>query len=170
MNALSEEIRNRFPKLIANGIIGLAFLTMSYVVFWTLSGINTEIVFLLRIGFLLASGIFLVRILFDVLTILDKATGLLVKLLGINEGLSRQRIFKDTIFIVAILLITAALFPIFTQLQNSGSFLQQITTYVSLGLILLFVFDIGRTSYRITEKKVNAVTNRILSSTNKERK
>jgi len=33
-----------------------------------------------------------------------------------------------------------------------------------LGLILLFVYDIGRTFYRITEKKANSVANRISSN------
>lgn len=170
MNALSTEIRNSFPKLIANGAIALTFLITSYIILWTLNGIKIEIVFLLRIGFLLAAGIFLVRVLFNALTILDKVTGLFVKLFGINDGLTRQRIFKDTIFIITILLITAALFPIISQLQNSITFLQQITTYVALGLILLFMFDIGRTFYRITEKKVNEVTNRISNSINQDEK
>lgn len=170
MNALSEEIRFRFPRLIANVAIGLAFVGMSYLALWTLSGISKEIVFLLQIGFLLAAGIFLVRILFDALTIVDKATGLFVKLLGIKEGLSRQRIFKDTIYIVAILLVAAAMLPIFNELQNSGLLLQQITTYVALGLIMLFVYDIGRTFYRMTEKKANLVAQRISKSINEDEK
>jgi hypothetical protein len=141
---------------------------MSYVVLWAFSDISTEIVFLLRVGFLLAAGLFLVRILFDALTILDKATGLFVKFLGNKEKLSKQRIFKDSIFIVAILLVNASLFPIFNQLSYSETIFQNITMYVSVGLILLFVFDIGRTFYRITEKKVNSVANKISNSINQE--
>jgi hypothetical protein len=38
-----------------------------------------------------------------------------------------------------------------------------------LGLLLLFIYDIGRTFYRITEKKANSVANRISSSINEEK-
>jgi len=168
VNAVSEEIRYRLPRLIANVAIGGSFAGMSYIVLWTLNSISTEIVFLLQIGLLLAAGLFLVRTLFDALMIIDKATALFMRRLGITEGWSRQRIFKDTAYIVAILLVAAATFPIFSELSNFGSLLQEITTYAALGLILLFVYDIGRTFYRITEKKANSVANRI--SSNKENK
>ena len=170
MNAVSEELRNRLPKLIANVAIAMVFLAMSFIVLWTLGGISTEIVFLSQIGLLLAAGLFLVRTLFDALMIIDKATGLFVRRLGINDGWSRQRIFKDTIYIVAILLVAAAIFPFFTNLPNYGPVLQEITTYTALGLIMLFVYDIGRTFYRITEKKVNSVANRISNPSNEEEK
>jgi hypothetical protein len=168
VNAVSEEIRYRLPRLIANVAIALAFAGMSYIVQWTLSSISAKIVFLLQIGFLLAAGIFLVRTLFDALTIVDNVTGLFVRHLGIKEGWSRQRIFKDAIYIVAILLVAAAIFPLFSNLSTFGPLLQEITTYAALGLILLFVYDIGRTFYRITEKKANVVADRLSNSSNEE--
>lgn len=166
MNAVREEIRYRLPGLIANVAIALAFAGMSYIVLWTLNSISTEIVFLLQIGLLLAAGIFLVRTLFDALTIVDNVTGLFVRLLGIKEGWSSQRVFKDTIYIVTILLVAATIFPLLSNLSTFGPLLQEITTYAALGLIILFVYDIGRTFYRITEEKANSVANRISSSSN----
>lgn len=163
-------MKSRSSRLIANASIALVFAGMSYIVLWTLNSISTEVVFLLQIGFLLVAGIFLVRTLFDALTIVDKVTGLFVKRFGINEGLSRQRVFKDSVYIVAILLVAAALFPVFNELSNFGSLVQEITTYVALGLILLFVYDIGRTFYRIAEKKANSVANRISNLSNEEKK
>ncbi|MCK4884823.1 hypothetical protein KAS24_02010, partial [Candidatus Bathyarchaeota archaeon] len=118
---------------------------MSYLVLWTLNSISTEIVFLLPIGLLLAAGIFLIRTLFDVLTIVDNVTGLFLRRLGIKEGWSKQRIFNDIIYIVAILLVAATIFPLFSNLSNFGPLLQEITTYAALGFIFLFVYDIGRT-------------------------
>jgi hypothetical protein len=56
--------------------------------------------------------------------------------------------------------------PLFSELSNFGPLLQEITTYAALGLILLFVYDIGRTFYRITEEKANSVANRISHSSN----
>jgi hypothetical protein len=170
MNPLSEELRNRLPKLIANIAIAMIFLTMSFIALWTLNDISTEIVFLSQIGLLLAAGLFLVRTLFDALMIIDKATGVFVRRLGVKDGLSRQRIFKDTVYIVAILLFAAAIFPLFTRIPNYGFLLQEITTYIVFGLLLLFVYDIGRTFYRISEKKANLVANRISSSINQDEK
>jgi len=169
VNAVREEIRYRLPKLIANVSIALAFAGMSYIVIWTLNSISTEIVFLLQIGLLLAAGIFLVRTLFDALTIVDTVTGLFLRLLGIKEVWSRQRIFKDIIYIVAILLVAAAIVPLLSNLSTFGTLLQEITAYAALGLILLFVYDIGRTFYRITEKKAISVANRFSNSSNEDK-
>jgi hypothetical protein len=166
VNAVREEIRYRLPRLIANVVIALFFAGMSYIVLWTLSNISTEIAFLLQIGLLIVAGIFLVRTLFDALAIIDNATGLFLRHLGIKEDWSRQRVFKDTIYIVAILLVVAAIFPLFSKLSNFGPLLQEITTYAALGLILLFVYDSGRTFYRITEEKANLVANRLSHSSN----
>jgi hypothetical protein len=165
-----NDAKYRFSRLVANGSIALVFAAMSYVALWTLNGVSTEIVFLLQLGFLLVAGIFLVRTLFDALMIADKVTGSFVKRLGIKEGLSRNRIFKDVTYIVAILLVAAAVVPLLRNISNSATLLQEITTYVVLGLILLFVYDIGRTFYRITEKKANSVANQISNSNNGEEK
>ena len=170
MNAVREGMGYILPKIIANVAIALVFVGMSYLVLWTLNSISTEIVFLLQIGLLLAAGIFLVRILFDVLTITDNITGLFLRRLGIKEGWSRQRIFNDTIYIVAILLVAASLFPLLRNLSTYGPLLQEITTYAALGLIFLFVYDIGRTFYRITEAKAISVANRISYSSNEDEK
>ncbi len=169
MNTANEE-KYRVSRLVANGSIALVFAGMSYVVLWALNRVSAEIVFLLQLGFLLVAGIFLVRTLFDALMIVDKVTGSFVRRLGIKEDLSRQRIFKDTTYIVAILLVSAALFPLLRNLSNFTPLLQEITTYAVLGLIVLFVYDIGRSFYRITEKKANSVANRISSSNNSEEK
>ena len=168
MHTLSEEIRFTLPKLIANALIALFFWVMSYISLITLNSINPEIAFLSEIGLLLGAGIFLVRTLFDVLAIVDNVTGLFLRRLGIKEGWSRQRIFKDIIYVVAILLVSAATVPLLSNLSTFGPLLQEITTYAAVGLILLFVYDSGRTFYRITEKKAISVAKRFSNSSNVE--
>jgi hypothetical protein len=170
VNTVREEIRYKLPKLLANVTLTLMFWTMSHIALVTLNSISTALAFLLQLGLLLAAGMFLVRTLFDALTIADKVTGVFLKRLGIKEGWSKQRVFKDTIYIVAILLVAAALFPLFRNLSNFGPLLQEITTYAALGLIILFVYDIGRTFYRITEEKANLVADRISNLSNDEEK
>lgn len=169
MTTVCEEIRYKVPKLLANLALAVMFWTMSHIALVTLNNVSTELTFLLQIGLLLAAGIFLVRTLFDGLTIADKVTGLFLERLGINEGWSRQRVFKDLIYIVAILLVAAAIFPLFRSLPNFG-LLQEIITYAVLGLVILFVYDIGRTFYRITEEKANSVANRLSNLSNDEAK
>ena len=168
MHTLNEEIRFTLPKLIANAVIALFFWVMSYISLITLNSINPEIAFLSEIGLLLGAGIFLVRTLLDALPVINKVTGLFFRRLGIKKGWSWQRISKDIIYIVVVFLVTAAIFPLFSNLLNFGALLQEITTYAAVGLILLFVYDIGRTLFRITEKKANSVANRFSDSNNEE--
>jgi len=170
MNTLGEEILYRLPKVVSNLGLALIFWVARYIVLVTLNTVNAEHVFLLQMGLLIVTWIFLVRALFNVLTVVDRLTGSFLKRLGIKEGWSRQRIFKDAICIVAVLLVAAATFPLFSELSNFGALLQEITTYAALGFILLFVYDIGRTFYRITEKKANSVANRLSHSSNDEGK
>lgn len=165
LNAASEEFRKKFPRLIANIVIALLFAGTSQIVGWIFNGFNYEIVFLLQIGLLLAAGMFLVRTLFDALVVTDKATKLLLKRVGIKKELSNQRIFKDIVYIVAVLLIAAAIVPIVTQLSTIGQLLQQIITFAATGILLVFVYDIARTFYKITEKKANGLADRFSSPT-----
>ena len=169
MNTVRQEIRFRLPKLVANLALALFFWVMSYIASITLTSISNEAGFLLQLGLLLVAGIFLVRTLFDALTIIDKVTKSFLRRLGIKEAWSRKRVLKDFLYIVAILLVAAAIFPIFTKLSNFTPLMQQITKYATLGLILLFVYDIGRTLYRITEETANSVANRISNSSKQER-
>jgi hypothetical protein len=168
VNSVAEEVRIRLPKILANVAIALIFFGMSYIIVWTLSTVSTEIVYILQIGFLIAAGIFLVRTLLDVLVIVDRATRLFLRRLGIKEGWSRQRVFKDTIYIVAILLVAAATIPLFSRISTYEPLFQQIITYSAFGLILVFVYDIARTFYRFTEKEVNLVADRISHSNESE--
>jgi len=168
MNTLGEEILYRLPKVVSNLGLALIFWVARYIVLVTLNTVNAEHVFLLQMGLLIVTWIFLVRALFNVLTVVDRLTGSFLKRLGIKEGWSSQRIFKDAICIVAVLLVAAATFPLFSKLSNFGTLLQEITTYATLGLILLFVYDIGRTFYRITEEKANLVANQLSHSSNDE--
>jgi hypothetical protein len=170
VSTVRQEIRYTLPKLLANVALALMFWTMSYIALVTLNGVSAEPAFLLQAGLLLAAGLFLIRTLFNALTIADKVTGLFLRRLGIKEGWSRQRVLKDTIYIVVILLVSAAIIPLFRNLSNFGPLLQEITTYAALGLIILFVYDIGRTFYRITEEKANSVANRISNLSNDEEK
>ena len=170
MNTLREELLHRSPKVFSNIALALIFWLIRYVVLIALDSVNAEFVFLLQMGLLIVSGIFLVRGSFNALIMIDRIIGSLLRRLGIKEDWSKQRIFKDVLCIVAILLVAAAVFPLLNGLSNFEPILQQIITYTALGLILLFVFDIGRSFYRLTEDKANSVADRLSNSISSEEK
>ena len=170
MNTLPEEILYQLPKIVSNLALALILWVARYIFLVTLNTVNAEHVFLLQMGLLIVTWIFLVRALFNALTVVDRLTGFFLKCLGIKDGWSRQRILKDILYIVALLLAAAALFPLFNILSNFEPILGQITTYFTLGMIFLFVFDIGGTVYRITEKKADSIANRISNSRKEEKK
>ena len=170
MNTLREEIIKRSPKVFSNFALALLFWLIRFVVLVVLDSINVEFVFLLQMGLLIVTGIFLVQGSFNGLIIIDRLIGSFLRRFGIDEDWSKQRIFKDTMCIVAILLIAAAVFPLLNGLSNFEPILQQIITYTALGLILLFVFDIGRSFYRLTEEKANSVVDILSNSINSEEK
>ncbi len=170
MNTLREELLHRSPKVFSNIVLALIFWLIRYVVLIALDSVNAEFVFLLQMGLLIVSGIFLVRGSFNALIMIDRIIGSLLRRLGIKEDWSKQRIFKDVLCIVAILLVAAAVFPLLNGLSNFEPILQQIITYTALGLILLFVFDIGRSFYRLTEDKANSVADRLSNSISSEEK
>lgn len=170
MNTLREELLHRSPKVFSNIVLALIFWLIRYVVLIALDSVNAEFVFLLQMGLLIVSGIFLVRGSFNALIMIDRIIGSLLRRLGIKEDWSKQRIFKDVLCIVAILLVAAAVFPLLNGLSNFEPILQQIITYTALGLILLFVFDIGRSFYRLTEDKANSVADRLSNSISNEEK
>jgi hypothetical protein len=124
----------------------------------------------LQTALIIISGIFLIRGLFNSLTIFDHLTKSLLKRLGIKEAWSRERILKDMAYIIAVILVAAALYPVLNSVSHFEQVLQQITTYFTLGLILLFVFDIGRTFYKITEKKANSLANQFSNLINEDDK
>jgi hypothetical protein len=102
------------------------------------------------------------------LIIADHLTKKLLKRFGITEGWSRERILKDVTYIIAVLLVAAAVYPLLNLLPNFEQIFQQTTTYITLGFLFLFAFDIGRTFYRITEKKANSVANRFSDLINED--
>lgn len=164
MDALRKEILYQLPKITSNLVLVLIFWVTHYILMATSNTLKIEHIFVLPIGFLIVSGIFLVRTLLHIIPILDKFTESFFKRLKITEDWSRQRILKDTLYIITILLVTAAIHPIFNNIVTLQPLLQQIVTYFALGLILLFVYDIGRTFYKFSEKKANSITNWIYSS------
>lgn len=158
MVARREEIRRRLPRLVTNLIMAIIFWIISIFIPPTIPsliipGINTEASTLVWILTMIIMGIFLIRGLTDALIIGDVLTDAITKKLGVKEEKSSKRAAKEFVYIIAIVLIVTAISPLLANIQDVGGYLSTGTIYIGLGLIILFIYDIGRIIYKIIEEK-----------------
>ena len=168
MNYVEKEASYRLARFAIGVALALFFWGASIFVPPMFKGVSEVGEFLTWVALTLVGGIFLVRALSDASVLVDKAIGLFLKRLGIKERCSRRRVSKDLTYIVAIILAAAAISPFFNDLGNVGNGFQFLTTYVTLGAILPFVYDIGRTFCRIVGQKANSFADWLVQTRNKE--
>jgi cation transport ATPase len=135
-----------------------------------LPGINQPAGILVGTIAFIFMAIFLIRALADGLVLSDILTDIFVKRLGIKEERSPRRAARDAIYIIAILLVATALYPIFLNLESGiGDPLTAVTTYVALGMILVLFYDIGRILYHIVERKAESVADGLAKMADKKK-
>ena len=172
---VGEEIRNRFPRLTMSLIMAFIFYLINSFVPNTMEGINLPGLninagTLIGTIALIFTAIFLIRALADALVLSDILTDIFVKRLGIKEERSPKRAARDLIFIIVIILVTTAIFPLINTLESSiKDPLSMATTYVALGMILILIYDIGRILYRIVERKAESVADSLAKMTDKRK-
>jgi len=170
---IGEEIRNRFPRLTMSLVMAIIFYLINTFVPGTMEGINLPGLninagTLIGTIALIFTAIFLIRALADALVLSDILTDVFVKRLGIKEERSPKRAARDLIFIIVIILVTTAIFPLINTLDlNVREPLSMVTTYVALGMILILIYDIGRILYRIVERKAESVADSFVKMTDK---
>ena len=158
MSNRGEEIRRRLPRLVTNLIMAIIFWITSVFIPPTLPslvvpGINIEASTLVWVLNMAIMVIFLIRALTDALVLGDVLTDTLTKKLGIKEERSSKRAAKEIVYIIVIVLIVTAVAPLLETINDVGIYLSAVTVYVGLGLIILFIYDIGRIIYKIIEDK-----------------
>jgi accessory gene regulator protein AgrB len=161
MSKRGEEIRRRLPRLVTNLIMAIIFWITSVFIPPTLPslvvpGINIEASTLVWILNMAIMVIFLIRALTDALVLGDVLTDTLTKKLGIKEERSSKRAAKEIVYIIVIVLVVTAVAPLMETIIDVGIYLSTVTVYVGLGLIILFIYDIGRTIYKIIEDKAES--------------
>ena len=135
-----------------------------------LPGLNINAGTLIGTIALIFTAIFLIRALADALVLSDILTDIFVKRLGIKEERSPKRAARDLIFIIVIILVTTAIFPLINTLESSiKDPLSMATTYIALGMILILIYDIGRILYRIVERKAESVADSLAKMTDKRK-
>lgn len=161
-----EEIRRKIPRLSMSLIMAVIFWIIGNIVPPMLSevglpGLNVKADFLVAFVAVIITAIFLIRALADALTLADIVTNIVVKRLGIKEERSPRRAARDLLYIIIIILIMTALSPVLGTLGDVGELLTTITTLISLGLIIILIYDMGRILYRIIEQRAESVADRL---------
>ena len=169
-----DEIRRRFPRIVMNSIMAIIFWLISVYVPPTLKviiipGIGTDASLLMWILTILIMGIFLVRVLSDALVLGDIFTDVLVRRLGVKEERSPKRAAREIAYIIIIVLVITAISPLLSTIENYGYYFTVVATYVGLGLVIIFIYDIGRIIYKIIEKKAEAVADRLADAAQNNR-
>ncbi|TRO46581.1 hypothetical protein E2P60_04945 [Candidatus Bathyarchaeota archaeon] len=157
-----EEIRQRLPRLVTNLIMAITFWLISAFIPPTLPsivvpGIDIEASTLFWILTMFTMAIFLIRALTDALALGDVLTDAITKKLGVKEEQASKRAARELVYIIAIVLLVTAVAPILLNIQDVGYYLSIAITYIGLGLIILFIYDLGRTIYKIIEEKAESL-------------
>jgi hypothetical protein len=129
----------------------------------TVPGIGQSLAALVTIVTVVIAIIFLIRALSDALFLGDILTDIILKRLGINEERSPKRAARELIYIIVIILIVTAISPILGAFVGGdiGSGIQILVIYLALGIIVVLIYDIGRTLYRVIELKVESVAEKL---------
>jgi len=175
MREKDEEIRNRLPRLVMSLIMGIIFWMLSVFIPPTLSeviipGIETQASFLVWMLMILIMGIFLIRVLSDALILGDILTDVFVGKLGIKEERSPKRAAREFVYIIVIVLVVTAISPILITVENYGFYFNAILIYVGLGLVIVFIYDIGRILYTILENKAEAIADQLTKTSQNKKK
>lgn len=161
MKVKGEEIRRRLPRLVTNLIMAIIFWIISAFIPPTIPslivpGINIEASTLVWLLTMVIMAIFLIRALTDALLLGDVLTDLIVRRLGVKEEQTSKRAARELVYIIVVVLIVTAVSPLLAPIQDVGYYLSTATIYIGLGLIIIFIYDIGRTVYKIIEAKAES--------------
>jgi hypothetical protein len=175
MKKNGDEIRRRFPRIVMNSIMAIIFWVISVYVPPTLKsiaipGIGADASLLVWVLTIIVMGIFLVRTLSDALVLGDILTDVLMRRLGVKEERSPKRAARELVYIIIIVLVITAISPLLSTVQDYGYYFTVVATYVGLGLVIIFIYDIGRIIYKIIEEKAETVAGRLADAVQKNNK
>ena len=171
----TEEIRRRMPRLIMSLFMAFIFWIVAVFIPQTISGVavpglNLTADYLVWIFGMVLMVIFLVRALADAIVLIDILTDAFVRRLGIKGERSPSRAMRDLIYIIVILLVATAVSPVLATVKDIGNQLRTVVTYVTLGLVIILIYDIGRVLYSIIEEKAQSLADSLAKISSKEAK
>jgi len=165
---LSEEIKERFPTIIGNVIkLAVAFIIINNVIpviiptktqIFNLFNMNVTVGLVLNLLSFLVIIYYAYYILRDVKVLMDKSVSLLVRKFGIAEReVSLRRAGLDVIWIIALILIHAAVIPLVNTLITSPPWFSSALTLIFTGIALIFLYDCAKTLYTLVKIKISSL-------------
>jgi len=175
MTEKGNEIRRRLPRLVMNLIMVVIIWLMSVFIPPTLDsviipGLEIQASFLVWILMIILMSIFLIRVLSDALILGDIFTDAFVRKMGIKEGRTPKRAAREVVYIIIIVLVITAINPLLSRIENYGLYLAAIATYIGLGLVIVFIYDIGRILYTLIENKADSIAEQMTKKSRKNEK
>lgn len=181
---LVDELRERLPRLAANlmlvvGLYIVTFLVSPLFTFFdpSLPTVNISISELIRLVLYMVIALFGVRIVVDLTRILDVGSSLLIPRLPGMKGeaeASIRRVFKDAVYIIIVILVVWPVLPIlstaFSGVPLFGGYISSAASFIVLGVILFFLYDISRTIHTIMSTRAIDITELIVSRIAKKRR
>jgi hypothetical protein len=172
---LSSEVRLRVPRIIFNLIKAIIMLfIIEYVLPLFISPkiiiplISIEINLLLRGASLIIIIYYGYSILRDIMILSEKSVSLIVKWFGIiEEETSLKRAAKDVIWIIAVLLSSAAILPLISGLPNIPPWFNILAGIFFFLLVFVFIYDFVKTIYGFSKKRIDKFTIMISSKVEK---
>jgi hypothetical protein len=169
VSSVDKEFKQKLPRLVSNIALASIFGAIGILSSIVLAGIFEGADFYSWLIFTLVGGAFLVRALVDVLAISDRTIDLFLKRLGIQYW-SKRRMAKDLMCIIAVILVAAAIFPLFEAIGPTGTIVQLVATAIAIGIVFLFVYDITLTLYRMLQVKARIILIQLVQKPTKETK
>ena len=175
MTEKGNEIRRRLPRLVMNLIMVVILWLMSVFIPPTLDsviipGLEVQASFLVWILMILLMSIFLIRVLSDALILGDIFTDAFVRKMGIKEGRTPKRAAREVVYIIIVVLVITAINPLLSRIENYGFYLAAVATYIGLGLVIVFIYDIGRILYTLIENKADSIAEQMTKKSQKNEK
>ncbi len=163
---LSNEIKLRAPRIIFNLIKATIMLfIVEYILPLFISPkiiiplISIEISLLLRGISLIIIIYYGYSILRDLMVLSEKSISLIVKWFGITEEeTSLKRAAKDIIWIIAVLLASAAILPLISSIPNIPTWFNILAGAFFFLLVFVFIYDFVKTIYGFSKKRIDKLT------------
>jgi cation transport ATPase len=157
-----EEILDKAPKLITGFTVAGIFLAVGFVSSQVVGGFSNYHGLLVWTAFFVVSILFLIKTAFEAVTIGDDAVKSLLNNVGVCEVKARDRILKEIMYMIIAILATAAVFPFLNHMGDSRVWLQVAGTYILLAIVIVFIYDIGRTLHQASRRRAKRVTDWIV--------
>ncbi|MHA1712385.1 MAG: hypothetical protein ACTSUS_10105 [Candidatus Freyarchaeota archaeon] len=163
--SIGEIIRERLPRFILSMLVGFLFYIISLgvpplVEGITVPGINiapyNSASWLIWAASVVLMMIFFIKGMSDALVLADIGTQLIVRFLGIKEDRPLRRVARDVIYIVLAILLAEAGLPFLALVPRIGNLLTIAVSLVTLGVVIVLIYDIGRILYRMLEERARA--------------